>query len=238
MEFLPSMKWMRLILGASVVAFLVLIVGLVVVGVARHGSPWKETERSHTSGRGRTTGLSFRSVGEGEGTAFLEAREIVDRKRKIGPLTINPLSEIRMTDVTIEIEVPPDDPGVDLVPPAIGNLLESGLASRGLSFPTRVVIEPFRLLVRREGAGWELRGSRMTLESASGDATFERGFSLRTQADHYLTGKKAKWVSGRKCLVVSGRYAVRDSDGARTDRGGVFRIDRDGRLLEQIEPRR
>ena len=192
---------------------------------------------AYTSYKGDTRLFSF------------QADELVHRKRKIGPLTLNPVKEIEATRVRIEMvsrgeeedRTRPAEPaeardGLDL---PVATILEKTLAARDLGFVSRVVLKPVEIAVNR--------GGRTLLRVAAGSASvglsepaalrFEDGFTLEDCCGGHLSARQAEWSAAGRRLHVDGAYSWSDSQDSRTGEGAVFRVDRDGRLTEEITRR-
>lgn len=160
----------------------------------------------------------------------LSAAEIIHRKRKLGPLTINPVKEVEMTGVRIEVDRRGSaaDESLDL---PIQSILEKTLAAKELGFVSRVVVRHLDLIVLEDGQPFctlEAGGASVGLEPAL--VRFSDGVTVTGRAGERLESADAEWRSADRRLVVKGGFRLRDASGLHAGRGGAFRIDPDGAL--------
>ena len=183
--------------------------------------------------------VAYSSYVRGEKTFTLQAEEIVHRKRKLGPLTLNPIKEVEMNGVRIEIYQGAPPPGgqgpraedVDL---PLQTILKESLSAKDLGFVTRILMNRFHLAL--------LRGGVEQLSMVAGAATvgldsavlrIDDGFTLTTRAGEELAARSAEWRFAGRRLFIPGAYVLKVAQNTRRGEGGTFRINSEGRVTRE-----
>ena len=183
--------------------------------------------------------VSYSSYVRGETTFTLKAEEIVHRKRKLGPLTLNPIKEVEMNGVRIEIyqSAPPAGgrgPQAEDVDLPVQRILKESLSAKDLGFVARVRMNRFHLVL--------LRGGVEQLSIVAGTASvgldsailrIDDGFTLSTHGGGQLVAKSAEWRFDSRRLSVPGTYVQKEGRNTRRGEEGIFRIGPDGRLTRE-----
>ena len=130
----------------------------------------------------------------------VQARELIHRKRKFGPFTLNPVKEVELRGARVELfppRRPRGDPGAAAAgaPPSLDLILQGALASKNLGFVSRVVLRDLEVDDRR-----------------SGDLS-------------HLSAREAIWRPGEERLEVRGPFEIRDRSGVRSGRDASLSWD-------------
>ncbi len=194
-------------------------------------------------------GFEHTQFKEGRKLFTLSCKEITHRKRKIGPLTVNPVKEIKMSKVHIELfsqvdESPSENPDEDLnrhteasPTPIISQPLVGGLkkmlGDRELGFVSRIVIADFTLDVSRNGQKQaRIRAGKAILGAESPDARLDNGFSIVAQNEQRLVANKAVWDRDKRAFHIPKAYVLTDVAGQRRASNAFFGIDASGRIIQ------
>ncbi len=200
-------SWRRVALAACLVAIAVTLAALALL--TRHraedaaGGPATGTVPLPESDRLFISGVDYADY-EGSEPAFrLRARTLIHRKRRFGPLTLNPVKEVELDGVRIEIYAPVPGPGRTHRPLSLDGILEGALLSKNLGFVSRVRLLDLEIDDRRGGDG---------------------------AAEHRLTASEAVWRPGGRRLEVEGAFEYADETGVHRDTHGAFSLTGEGRL--------
>lgn len=150
------------------------------------------TEALPGSDRLYLSGLDYSAYDGADPVFRLQARKLIHRKRKLGPLTINPVKEVELRGVRIDL-LPPRSSGVAPAEaahsgPSLDLLLKGMLSSKNLGFVSRVILRDLEIEDRR-----------------GGDTS-------------HLTADEVIFRPGEDHLEVRGRFEIRDRDGRRSGR--------------------
>lgn len=180
--------------------------------------------------------FAYASSVRGQKVFTLKADSIIHRRRKLGPLTINPIKEVEMNGVRIEIVQGAASGGgsasgtADVELPIRGILSES-LSSRDLGFVSRVLMNRLRVAVVRdqvEQLSIVARAASAGLDS--GALHLERGVTLTTRSGQHLEAQAAEWRFDSRRLVIPGAFVMQDGRDIHPGERTTFRIGADGRL--------
>jgi hypothetical protein len=174
-------------------------------------------------------GLSRRASLGGGLTYSLTAEQLVQGKRKFGPLTLNPAREIVLTGVRIELDLPllapsPTSGDFDLRP-----VLDDLTEHHELGIISRIVLRRLTLVCRRGEAHVSLVAKKLVL-GADGVPSLEGQFSLESFTGDRLEANAASWNPAKNRIRISGPYFLRDEQGAHGGRDSAFRVGPDGRI--------
>jgi len=192
--------------------------------------------------------VAYASYHGSEKVFSLEADDILHRKRKIGPLTMNPVKEVEMKGVRIRIyrsdpagggDGPgpigdrPEAEGIDL---SIGSILREAMTAKDLGFVSRVVIRPLHLTFFRGGEeAFSIAAGAASIGLEPDVLRFDHGFTLNERGGGQLVATSAEWRSDSRRLVVDGLYERRDAEGSRHGKRATFRIEPAGVLTEEAD---
>ena len=103
-------NWIR-VLRITVATALALLVAAVIIGTVSRISNRPRFTVEPTIGRDvfRVTGISYRSLAGASLQYSFQADEAVCSKKKIGPLTINPIREMKIRGARIRLGIDPTD---------------------------------------------------------------------------------------------------------------------------------
>ena len=237
---LRQIRWTRIVVGVLTLAVVAILLILVVIGFRQKGDDPRAASQGRVSDRLRFKGLEYRFLGEGGEVFSFEAGEVDQRTTKLGPLTLNPVKEIWMSDVRIRIDVGsplPESGSSNPVPFSTGKVIQYVLENQDLGFVRRVVIHRFEsFFVRGDESLWELRAGKATLGLGVPRVLFENGFSLVSGQGHQLTAMEAEWRPDVRCIQVRGPFSAQVDEGHRRGKDGAFSLGRDGELMLQQSP--
>jgi hypothetical protein len=202
-------SWRRWALAACVLAIVVTLAALALLtrrarpasgeATADSGAapiPIPESDRLYMSG------IDYTGYDGAEPIFRLQAGSLVHRKRKVGPWTLNPIKEVEMTGVRIEIFPDPEGRGRSRRPLSLEGILQGTLFSKNLGFVSRVRLLDLQVDDRRDNA-----------------------------AQDHLTAAEAVWRPGDRRLVIEGAFEFSDGEGIHRDTNGAFAFSEDGRLV-------
>jgi len=150
-------------------------------------------------------GLDYEAYDGGNLVVRARADQVIHRKRKVGPLTLNPVKEVEIDGLRIDLfPRSPETGRRSQAPPAyaLDRLLRDLLESKHLGFVSRVT----------------LRDLAVEDRSAPGEV-------LRFSAE------EAIWHPGGKRLDVHGRFEHQDGTGIQRGTDRSFRLTEEGRLV-------
>jgi hypothetical protein len=235
-----QIRWIRTVVGVLTVAAVAIVLILVGIGFRKKGIDPGAASQGLASDSLRFKGLKHRFLGEGGEVFSFEASEVHHKKTKLGPLTLNPVKEIWMSDVRIRIDVGsplPEGGSSNPVPLSASKVIQYVLKNHDLGFVRRVVIHRFEsFFVRGDESLWELRAGKATLGLGAPRVLFENGFSLVSSQGHQLTAMEAEWRPDVRCIQVRGPFSAQVDEGRRRGKGGAFSLGRDGELILQQSP--
>ena len=233
-----QIRWIRAGVGILIVSVVASLLVLVAIRFRQQGRDLASEVRGHD--RFRIKGLKYRSFGE-QGELFSFEAGVVTRKAtKLGPLTLNPVKEIEMSDVLIRLAVgsPLPEPGSsNQFSLSTSKIIKDALESHDLGFVRRVVIHRLEVFfVRGEESLWEFHVGKATMGLGAPRVLFDNGFLLKSGLGHQLTAKEAEWWPHVRCIHVPGPFSAQDDEGHRRGKGGAFSLGRDGELMLQQSP--
>ncbi len=204
----------------------------------------------HEFDRFQLEGFEHTQFKEGRKLFTLYCKEITHRKMKIGPLTVNPVKEIKMSKAHIQLfprvdKGPPSDkPDEDLTQhsqasptPIISQPFVDGLkkmlGDRELGFVSRIVIADFTLDVSGYGRTQaRIHAGKATLGAESPDARLDNGFSIVAQNGQRLVADKAVWDQDKRAFHIPKGYVLTDEKGRRQASNAFFGIDAAGQIIQ------
>lgn len=222
----------------------VLLVGLLVLGSTAFLTSCSTVEDAEAPAS-RAAPIFDRFVIEGvshtayEGSRKIftfEAEEMIHRKRKVGPLTINPVKEMEVTGVKLAVyrdssasasQAEKEESSIPLK-----DFIEKVGSSTNLGLVSRVLINDLEITLYRGGTlEYTLAAGRATAGSGDREIDFEDGFRLTSSAGQELNARRARWSNDRNRLLVSGDYSLRD--GAEVTKGSAaeFILGPEARIL-------
>jgi hypothetical protein len=206
-------SWRRWALAASLLAMVSTVAAVALLTRRRParadrepaaaGEPAPDAAAMPESDRLFMSGVEYAAY-EGSEPAFrLSARTLIHRKRRFGPLTLNPVKEVEMDGVRIEIYPAEGTGGRARHPLTLDGILEGTLLSKSLGYVSRVRLRDLVIDDRRGGDG--VAGSRLT------------------------TGE-AVWSPGARRLEIAGTFEYADETGTHQGTNGAFALTDEGRL--------
>ena len=199
--------------------------------------------------RFRLSGVSYTSYFDGNKKRFsFSADEVVHGMRKIGPLTINPIKEIQMTHVRIEIhqeatekenrssgQKADDDSAIFQLP--FHKIIKETVFAQGLGAISRVVIRKAELVVLRGLENqFTILVNKVKMDPESSVVRFEEGFSVSSHNGDQLVAKEAELKNNGKRIWIKGPYLFRDPGGSERGSRGSFYITSSGRIKKEAKP--
>jgi len=203
------------------------------------GAPAETAERFD---RLHVKGLQYTSTFKGRKIFSLAADELIHRKRKMGPLTLNPVKEIALVGVRLEIhdlggeggQAPGEDKRALLALP-VRRIVEETASSQGLGFVSRVLIDRLEITFM---SAQDVEILRMSAGSAAlgldaGAVTLSQDVSIRSAEGEELSAREVIWRQEGGLLLTRGDYRFRGMLGGEEQRGrdGRFTLTAAGRIL-------
>ncbi len=176
---------------------------------------------------------------EGDEPVFtLRADEIVHRKRKIGPLTLNPIKEIVLQGVTIELRRSSRRPrrgtGNDGQASSLSPFLEDMVSRKGLGIVTRLLINRLDVKVFRDDAlQFSVTAASASVGLRDRSIHLEGGFQLQAGSGDRLRAREARWAGLEEVFRVAGSYVWFRSGEPIQGINGQFRVQEDGVLVRE-----
>jgi hypothetical protein len=202
---LDGPSWRSWALAAAALAVL-LTLGALVATTGRSGRGTAGPQASvPPSDRLYIGGLDYSAYDGADAVYRVHADQIIHRKRKIGPLTLNPVKEIEIDGLRVDLFPRRAGRGPGALPPpprSLDAILRELLESKSLGFVSRVTLENM-ILEDRSGAGEAFR----------------------------FAAQEVVWRPGEKRLVVHGPFEHRDGTETLSGTGGAFDLTDDGRLV-------
>lgn len=235
------MKWKRSAKWIVLTSLVVVTSGLFFL-VLRSIGERSKTESSPKSeqGRGfdkfRVTGAVFSSQDDqGRPTIRLKVKELDHRKRRSGFITFNPIKEIVLKDVEVNIylydlEVSRSE-NSRLLRLSVDKVLKDVLP-RNTGMISRVIMNEIKLVFFKEGAPIVEGSARQaSVNLQSKEITLEGEFSLISINGERLTASKTAWQSDRNLFFIPGPYLFGNDKSEKRGTRGAFVIDHRGRIL-------
>lgn len=186
-------------------------------------------------------GLQYTSSIKGRKIFSLAAEELIHRKRKVGPLTLNPVKEIALVGVRIEIHDlggesgrTPGEGEVVLLGLPVRKIVEETASSQGLGFVSRVLVDRVEIafLSVKGTEILNMTAGRATLGLDTSEVTLSRDVSFRSAEGEELTAREVTWRQEDGLLLARGDYLLRNAPGGEERRGrdGRFTLTAAGRI--------
>jgi len=225
-------NWTRA-LRITVATALALLVTALIVGTVSRISNRPRFTVEPTIGREvfRVTGISHRSLAGASLQYSISADEVVCRKRKVGPLTINPVREIVIRSARIRLgsdSTGRAGPWSKAVVMDLRSIFEALMTQYNLGLVTHVRVEDIEIVVAdREGDRLTLRSGRLVLDRSQ-PLRLEQGVTVISAAGQLLKARNATLDLDR--VVIDGPWTLRDADGERHGDSARFTIGTDAVL--------
>lgn len=179
----------------------------------------------------------------GRKTFIFSCEELVHGKRKFGPITVNPIKEIQMLKVRIEViqdDSPKQDTDVDSLtsqPPIISKSLNKALkkilTNRDLGSISRVVMSNFTLNVSRNGGKhFTVRADTVRMGVKSSQAKFDHGFSIVTKTAEELSSKEAIWKGEKNAFYIPTDFRIKNAEGEYRSSKSLVTVNSAGKIIE------
>jgi hypothetical protein len=237
----PSLKtFVSTTIALVLVLVLVLIVGSLVRNFISRNQPTlvQEPGPHVTYDRLLLSAVDYTSYSGGRKLFSLQAEEIVHRKRKVGPLTINPIKEIEMTKVNIEINSilvnnAPDHEESEFHSIPFQQITKEVVNDRKLGLVSRAIMNGLELIVVKDGKElFSISSKKVVLKADAAVAQFRRGFLVKS-GECELFARKAEWNSDSREFWIEEHYLFKNENGTESASDGRFAIDRAGRITKK-----
>ncbi len=239
---------------AAIILFGILISAILYYGTGEKRPDIKPKSTVQKFDKFNVSGIDYTHYNEGKKVFSIKSGKIIHRKRKVGPLTINPVKEIEMAEVFIEINQNKHfsrnvqyvqygkneqkaqgeskiEKRSDIFPLSFSDILKKTVNDKRLGLISRVEIREFGLKVLQTGnEQFTITAKKVTLGLMSQKVLFRDGFSLVSVNGEQLIARKAQWENKRKSLYIKGAYELRGKKGTTTGKGAFFTIDSNGKI--------
>ena len=212
------------------------------------GRKTHETLKVKSSGidKLRVSGLEYTHNQFGRKVFSVRVEEFRHKKRKIGPLTINPIKELELNNVHIEIfhnnsvseetkingDSLWDEIQDEFSPGILSSILNKTFNAKELGFISRVRINNLEIAGFKNGQEeWTLFANRAEMGIQQKHMALKEGVSLTNKAGQRLATPKLEWLEDRKVFYAPGSYILKDSRGERASANTFFTLSPSGEIL-------
>ncbi len=249
-----SYKRRRPLRVAAIILFGILVTVFLYFGTGERKTDIKQKSPVQKFDKFNVSDIDYTHYNKGKKVFTIKSGKIIHRKRKVGPLTISPIKEIAMANVSIEINLDKHysqnlqhlqhnqksqniqntdnlAKRSDIFPLSFADILKETIHDEQLGFISQVEIRGFGLKVLQTGQEqFTIAAKKVTLGLTSQKVLFRDGFSLISVNGERLIARKAQWVNKRKSLYIKGAYELRDEKGTTTGSKAYFTIDSNGKI--------
>jgi hypothetical protein len=180
------------------------------------------------------------------------AEEVVHRKRKVGPLTINPIKELELTNVRIELhdmdhlntltkfdsntyETTGDTKTIRL---PLGQIFKKTFGDLQLGFVSRIIIHGMTLEANQPGKGqFKLFAKKAEFRMDTPNVTFKEGFSLTGKNGQRLVTHKAEWQDKKAAFFIPGLFILKTENQERAASNAYFSLQASGEIRQKTSER-
>ncbi len=229
-----GITWLRWVLGTTLAVIVVSLSLWVGIQFFRRADASGAPDQPPDFDQVRLGGVSSKILDDEQRLLTITVDSLVHRKRRLGPLTINPIKEIAISGVRLEIESPPRVPGVfgegrflTTLRKGIGELL----SRHDLGFVSRIVIHELDIVGLREGRQvFAFHAGRLVMGVGDQAVSLEQGITVQTPSGERLDAWSGRWEPREQRLVVTKSFLHRRK--GKTVRGAEasFRFDRTGEI--------
>lgn len=240
----------------KIAAFLFLLIGSFSVWMMKNkgydnvdDTPVSKDKQFHTEfDKFKMSGIEHTYFEHGSKKFTFYCDELIHRKRKVGPITVNPIKEIQMRKVRIELNQDErrysliGDTAVKqytavssppIIPGSLNTELKKLLDDRGLGFISRGVMADFTLNVSRKGIKhFTVRADTVTMGFKSSETTFDHGLSIVTNNGDILTARKAIWNNDKNAFYIPKKFIIKNQDGANVFSNSFVTVNSVGKIIE------
>jgi hypothetical protein len=181
--------------------------------------------------RFRLEGFRHTSYHLGQKVFSVEAGEIVHRRRRVGPLAVNPLKELVLSDVRIELNPLPEGsgPGAE---PSVRSGVENMLLQEKLGMVSRVLFHELVLSSSRDGTfRFRVRAREASVDLAARSVTFPGPFLLESAAGDRLEAEDVQWRDDQETFHVRGAFLLHQANGVTPGRDTYFVVEESGKVV-------
>lgn len=186
--------------------------------------------------RFRLSGFQHTVYVGGRPVLKLEAREMSHRKRRFGPVTVNPIKELVLHGVTIHMVAGEERDQATAGAAAIhlAALMEQMLSEKGLGLVTRVLIEDLEFtLLEGEIQAFSLSATEAELALDQQAVQLRNGFQVITSRGDQLRAHRGRWRARDRVFTADGPYLLRTASGPAHGADGTFLLGPAGAILRQ-----
>ena len=175
-----------------------------------------------------SSGFVYRSLDGDEQRFSVKIGELVHRRVKLGPLTVNPVTVVELSEVVMEVNV-------DLYSLSPREILREALASRGIGMVSRITLQDLALVGSRDARTViELSAEKLEFRARRSTVRLEGRFTVETAFGERLQANAAEWIEAG--LEVQGVCTFRDGEELTRGIGGSFNLENDGHLRMSQPP--
>lgn len=191
---------------------------------------------------------TFTHFVKGKRVFTFEAEEVVHRKRKVGPLTINPIKELELTNVRIELhdmdylntlkKFDSNTHDTMMDPQAIrlplGQIFKKTFGDMQLGFVSRIIIRGITLEANQAGKGlFKLFAKKAEFKMRSMNVIFEEGFSLTGKNGQRLVTLRAEWKDKKAAFFIPGLFVFKTGQQEHASSNAYFSLQASGEIRQK-----
>ncbi|MGD8375950.1 MAG: hypothetical protein PVF68_07410 [Acidobacteriota bacterium] len=168
----------------------------------------------------------------------IDVGEMTHRRRRIGPLAINPLKEVEMREVRIRTDARStasgEDEPTESALSSVQPMLEEVLERSDAGLVTGIEIQGLRFESLREGRlRFTLTAAGASLDLGRGELFLEGHFLLETASGERLEAPEASWDAEARAFAIDGPYVLSRAGGREVGTAARFALGADGRLQQR-----
>ena len=229
---------------------MVLLAVFLLVRVVEFTEPKEKNEKGAEQLKGfdklRLTDLEFTHHQLGHKIFTIHIGEILHKKRKLGPFTINPIKELELNNVAIDIfhdQPPSRSEETDSIPKAslypidlssltLRSILGQSFRAKELGFISRVRVNTIKMIgLQNNQEQWSLVANRGELSGKKKRMVFKGGVTILTKEGQSVETNKLEWWNDKNAFYAPEEYVMKDDEGAHRASGAFIAISIDGKIL-------
>ncbi len=190
---------------------------------------------------------SFTHFEKGKRVFTLEAEEVIHRKRKLGPFTINPIKEMVFHNVRITLHdmsylnsrersqtsMPSRREYAETFQLPLHGIFQKTFGDLQLGFISRIIIHGITMEAKQEEKGFTLFAKKAKFGIKKSNIAFEDGFSLTGKNGQRVVSHRAEWKAKKEAFYIPGMFVLKTNEKEQASSNAYFSLLASGNIEQR-----